>query len=140
MSSDETAQLIYDRGPPLVFVAGEQEHGGAYVFVDLSQMVSEWTEIFELIGLTLHKTEEHMGLDEALGTELAGQLRAVLTGGVKALLKGSQHSCDGGAAAEHWNEIRTLHLHGSRISGHRVHISHLSPLRSVPLYRKQSNL
>ena len=27
-----TTQLIHGRGPPLVFVAGEQGHGGAYVF------------------------------------------------------------------------------------------------------------
>ena len=30
---DATTQLMHDLGPPLVFVAGEQEHGGAYVFV-----------------------------------------------------------------------------------------------------------
>ena len=59
-----TTLLTHDRGPPLVFVAGEQEHGGAYVFVDnlgaicddvvLSQkMMSGWTEIFEPIGLAL---------------------------------------------------------------------------------------
>ena len=29
-----TTQLIHDRGPPFVIVAGEQEHGGACVSVD----------------------------------------------------------------------------------------------------------
>ena len=77
-SGDETTQLVHHRGPPLVFVANEQGHGGAYVFVDnlgticdnvgLSQkMVPEWTEIFEPLGLALHKTEEHMGLGEHSG-------------------------------------------------------------------------
>ena len=36
-------------------------------------MVSEWTDIFEPLGLALHKTEEHMGLGEAAGTELDGR-------------------------------------------------------------------
>ena len=41
---------------------------------DLSQkMVSEWTEIFPPLGLALHTTEEHVGLGEALGTELDGR-------------------------------------------------------------------
>ena len=31
---DTTAQLMHDRGPPLLFVDGKQEHGGVYVFVD----------------------------------------------------------------------------------------------------------
>ena len=35
--------------------------------------MSEWTELFESLGLALHKTEEHMGLGEALGTELDGR-------------------------------------------------------------------
>ena len=86
ISGDETTltQLIHDRGPPLVFVAGEQRHGGAYVFADnlgaicdnvalIRKMVSEWTEIFEPLGLALHKTEEPVGLVEALGTELDGR-------------------------------------------------------------------
>ena len=42
--------------------------------VALSQkMVSEWSGVFELFGLALHKTEEHMGRGEALGTELDGR-------------------------------------------------------------------
>ena len=67
ISVGATTQLIHDRGPPLVFVAGEQGHGGANVFVDslgasfdnlaLSQkLVSEWTENFKPLGLALHKT------------------------------------------------------------------------------------
>ena len=32
-SGESTTQLIHDRGPRLVFVAGEQGHGGACVFV-----------------------------------------------------------------------------------------------------------
>ena len=71
--------------PRLVFVAGEQGHGGSEsVFaynleaicdnVALSQkMVSEWSDIFEPLGLALHKTEEHLGRGEALGTELDGR-------------------------------------------------------------------
>ena len=84
MSGESTTQLVHDRGPPLVFLAGEQGHGGAYVFVcnlgaicdnvALSQkMVSEWSDIFKPLGLALHKTEEHMGRGEALGTELDGR-------------------------------------------------------------------
>ena len=84
ISGDETTHLKHDRGPPLVFVATEQGHGGAFVFVDnlgatfdnvaLSQkMVSEWTEIFEPIALARHKTEERVGLGKALGTELDGR-------------------------------------------------------------------
>ena len=57
-SGKSTTQLIHDRGPPLVFVAGEQERGGACVFVDnfgaicdnvaLSpKTVSEWSDIFK---------------------------------------------------------------------------------------------
>ena len=84
VSGESATQVIHDRGPPLVFLAGEQGHGGAYVFVcnlgaicdnvALSQkMVSEWSDIFEPLGLALHKTEEHMGRGEALGTELDGR-------------------------------------------------------------------
>ena len=65
IGGDETTPLIHDRGPPPVFVTGEQEHGGAYVFVHnlgamcvnvvLSQkMVLGWTEICELFGLVRH--------------------------------------------------------------------------------------
>ena len=37
------------------------------------QMVSEWSDIFEPLGLALHKTEERTGRGEALGTELDGR-------------------------------------------------------------------
>ena len=36
-------------------------------------MVSEWSDIFELLGLALNKTEEHLGRGKALGTELDGR-------------------------------------------------------------------
>ena len=40
---ESTTQLIHDRGPPLVFVAGEQGHRGASVFVDnLGASVTLW--------------------------------------------------------------------------------------------------
>ena len=42
--------------------------------VALSQkMVSEWSDIFEPLGLALHRTEEHLGRGEALGTEFDGR-------------------------------------------------------------------
>ena len=37
------------------------------------KMVSEWTDVFEPLGLALDKAEEQMGLGEALGTELDGR-------------------------------------------------------------------
>ena len=91
---DETTQLIHDRGPPLVVVAGEQEHGGAYVFVDnlkaicdnvaLSQkMVSEWTEIFEPLDLALHKTENGRELSSRVTSKRFWMLRQ----GLAALLR-----------------------------------------------------
>ena len=43
ISGKSTPQLIHGCGPPLVFVAGEQEHGGAYVFVDsLERSATTW--------------------------------------------------------------------------------------------------
>ena len=66
------------------------------------QMVSEWTEIFETLGLALHKTEEHVGLAEALGTELDGREFSsrvtskrfwMLRQGLTALLRRGQSSC-----------------------------------------------
>ena len=36
-------------------------------------MVSEWSDIFEPLGLALNKTEEQLGRGKALGTELDGR-------------------------------------------------------------------
>ena len=84
------------------------------------QMVSEWSDIFEPLGLALHKTEERTGRGEALGTELDGRKLSsrvtskrfwMMRQGLTAL--GTCH--------------RPLHFRGSRVSRNVLHISHLLP-------------
>ena len=144
--SESTTHLIHDHGPPLVFLAGEQGHGGAYVFVDTfravcdnlafsQKMVSEKSDILAPLGLALHKTEEHLGREEALGTELDGPEPCsrvtstrfwVMRQGLTALL--CRGRC-GGRALECVLALCTFV--GSHVSRNVVHISHLSPLHSI---------
>ena len=42
VSGESTTQLIHDRGPPLVFVAGEQGHRDACSFVTSERSVTMW--------------------------------------------------------------------------------------------------
>ena len=97
------------------------------------QMVSEWTDILEPLGLALHKTEE------------PGRSRVLFTCVVKAFLDvaAGTHATAASKTMQrpstgmgHWS----LHLHGSRILGNIVHFSLLLPLHSVPLPRKRSGL
>ena len=86
-------QLIHDRGPPLVFVAGEQGHGGAvHVFVDnlgaICDNVTEWTEKFGPRGLALRKNRKTLGLRGG-PRDRAGRTRTLLTGDFKAFLDGA---------------------------------------------------
>ena len=131
VSSDTNTQMMHDRGPPLVFVAGQQGHGGAYVFVDTlgticdhvalsHKMVSEWSDIFE-----------RLGLGEALGTELDGRelFSRVTSKRFWMMRQGSRHSCvQDDVAAEHWSVSSA------------VVPSHLLLVHSFPLLRKRSNL
>ena len=101
---DATTQ-VHDCGPPLVFVASEQGHGG----VPQSEDGVRMTEIFEPLRLAPYKNEEHKGLGGALGKELnVRELSSTVTSKCFWMLRqrGSQHTCvEDDAAAEHWNEL-----------------------------------
>ena len=135
-SGESTTQLIHDRGPRLVFVAGEQGHGGAYVFaynleaicdnVALSQkMVSEWSDIFEPLGLALHKPKSTWA--ERGPRDRIGRTRTFLTCDLQAILDDAAR-VDGTGTCH-----RPLHFRGSRVSRNVVHGTQMLPLHSVPL-------
>ena len=93
------------------------------------QMVSEWTDILEPLGLALHKTEE------------PGRSRVLFTCVVKAFLDvaAGTHATAASKTMQrpstgmgHWS----LHLHGSRISGNIVHFSHCATATSSPATSK----
>ena len=99
--------------------------------VALSQkMVFEWTEIFEPFGSALHKTGKHMGLGEALGTELDGRELSsrVTSKRVWMLRQGLRRRRRSGT-------FMGLHL-----GEHCARFTHLLPLHSVPLTQKNGQI
>jgi hypothetical protein len=91
MPAGRQQPLIQDQAEAFVLRAASRGVGGAYAHVDnlgavsddadLSERtVSEWSDLFEPVGLALHKSESHGGAGEALGTELDGvRLRSGIT-------------------------------------------------------------
>ncbi|CAK0879112.1 unnamed protein product [Prorocentrum cordatum] len=76
MPAGRQQPLIQDQAEAFVLRAASRGVGGAYVH----RMVSEWSALFEPVGLALHKSESHGGAGEALGTELDGvRLRSGIT-------------------------------------------------------------
>ncbi|CAK0883464.1 unnamed protein product, partial [Prorocentrum cordatum] len=91
MPAGRQQPLIQDQAEAFVLRAASRGVGGAYVCVDnlgavsddadlSDRVVSEWSDLFEPVGLALHKSESHGGAGEALGTELDGaRLRSGIT-------------------------------------------------------------
>ncbi|CAK0882062.1 unnamed protein product, partial [Prorocentrum cordatum] len=91
MPAGRQQPLIQDQAEAFVLRAASRGVGGACVHVDnlgadsdnadfSDRMVSEWSDLFESVGLALHKSESHGGAGEALGAELDGaRLRSGIT-------------------------------------------------------------
>ena len=116
---ESATQLIHDRGPPMVFVAGEQEHGGANVFVkkprsDLGQCGSESEHGFRMERYLRASWAGSQQNRRALGPREGSRDR---TGRTR-----SSFSCDFQAVLDDAARVdgtgtchRPLHFRGSRV-------------------------